>query len=241
MLMAGLAQRHRDRRNTAAMWSNLGESARFRGDFQRAEQLYQKALDAVREIGHRDSEAIYLTNLSGAQLGLRKFVQAEAELREAIELTRGNSFCALSETYSNLSQACIGQNKLEDALVAAQRALVLAQESENDLDLGTSLRALGHALSLARSNGHSATPGSADAAQPKIPEQCFADSLSVFQKIKAEVEQARTLRAWAQHDLRHARTDQSKTRLREAGEIFKRVGARTEAEETEHLRQEPPA
>lgn len=228
-----------DRRNTAAMWSNLGESARFRGDYARAEQLYLKALDAVREIGHRDSEAIYMTNLSGARLGLRKFAQAETELREAIALTGGNHFCALSETFSNLAEACIGQSKFEDALAAARRALTLARESENDLDLGTSLRALGHALSVMNSNSTPPANGQpATGSEPRTPEQCFAESLAVFLKIKAEVEQARTLRAWAQHELQHARNDQSKARLIDAGAIFKKVGAKAEAAETENLLQE---
>jgi class 3 adenylate cyclase/tetratricopeptide (TPR) repeat protein len=346
-----------DRRNTAAMWSNLGESARFRGDYARAEQLYQKALEGVREIGHRDSEAIYLTNLSGAQLGLGKFSQAEAELRQAIDVTRGNNFCALSETYSNLSDACIGQNKIEDALAAATRALALARESENDLDLGTSLRALGRALSLADSEsgsgaaadmcdagtsadvrkisgelsneerstqnlfgvhplgcqsersesteatrasdsdtlkgGHRTAEGLAAVSSGSgelreganqdtlkgghrtgeglaavssgsgglresanedtlkgghrtgngaeaTPEECFAESLAVFQKIKAEVEQARTLRAWGQHDLRHARIAESRARLIQAGAIFTKLGARSEAAETENLLQAQP-
>src|SRR5262249_20772838 len=44
-----LPQELGDRRNAGAMLSNLGESARLRGDYQAAAELYQKALTVVRE------------------------------------------------------------------------------------------------------------------------------------------------------------------------------------------------
>jgi tetratricopeptide (TPR) repeat protein len=81
-----LCQELGDRRNAAAMWSNRGESARLRGDCASAKDLYQKALGIAREIGHRESEIIYLSNLAGARLGLRQFEQAETDLREVIAL-----------------------------------------------------------------------------------------------------------------------------------------------------------
>jgi predicted ATPase len=226
-----------DRRNTAAMWSNLGESARFRGDYEAAEKLYEKALAAVREIGHRESESIYLTNLSGARLGLRKFSEAESDLREAIRLTDGNNFCSLSETFSALSETCLAQGKLDEALATAQRGLTLARESENDLDLGTALRVLGQALSATTDpNGASALfPGS-----QSDPDAAFAESLAVFHKIKAEVEQARTLRAWARHDLDQGRRKHGESKLRQARDLFFKLGARGEVTDTETLLQESP-
>ena len=228
------------------MWSNLGESARFRGDFAAAEKLYQKALDAVREIGHRESEAIYLTNLSVAMLGLGKFAEAESELRKAIALTDGENFCSLSETFSGLTEAFIGQGKFDDALTAARRALSLARDSENDLDIGTAWRVLGQALSVT-SNGNTSTEtpprqrliATNRAAETPLAEDCFTESLAVFQKIKAEVEQARTLRAWAQHDRTHGRSSDSSKRLALACDIFHRLGARGEVAATEALLKEP--
>ena len=222
-----------DRRNTAAMWSNLGESARFRGNYAAAEDLYQKALTAVRRIGHRESEAIYLTNLSAARLGLKKFSQAESELREVLALTDGNNFCALAETFSALGEACIGQGKIDEALDAARRALSLARESENDLDIGTAWRTLGQALSAAR--------GSVNGETSTDPDSCFRQSLEVFEKIKAEVEQARTQRAWAEHDFRLGRRHEAHHRLEKALTIFHKLGALGETAGTEALLQESPA
>src|SRR5947209_20613157 len=115
----------------------------------------------------------------------------------------------------------------------------MARESESDLDIGTSLRVLGHALSLTNTvMGASAKVADTEIAEPGNPEQCFAESLAVFRKIQAEVEQARTLRAWAQHDLRQGWTAESQVRLAEASVIFEKVGALAEAAETENLLQE---
>ena len=182
-----------DRRNAGAMWSNLGESARLRGDYQAAADRYQKALAIVRQIGHRDSETIYLNNLSGALLGLRQFESAETILRKVIAQTAAPKWCTLSETYRFLSEACLGQGKLSQALEAAQRALILAQESENGLDLGSAWRALGRIAAKLKKRGAD-THDIADPSAVPEPHACFQESLRVFEQMNAEAEQARTLR-----------------------------------------------
>jgi class 3 adenylate cyclase/tetratricopeptide (TPR) repeat protein len=236
-----------DRRNSAAMLSNLGESARSRDDYPRAEELYERALAAVRQIGHRESEAIYLSNLSGARLGLRKYQQVEADVREALAVA-GSNFCALAEMYAFLSEACLGQGKLEDARDAAERALSSARESENDLELGIAWRTLGHVLAAWNNNApterrlQAAATGDCRSgslppeggAPPKArvqllsksqfePDACFSESHKIFKKINAESEVARTLRAWAEFELQNGRAEEGKRRLQEAETIFHRL------------------
>jgi predicted ATPase len=225
-----------DRRNSAAMLSNLGESARSREDYGRAEQLYERALAAVRQIGHRESEAIYLGNLSAARLGLRKYQQVEADVREALALVDGSDFCAHAEAYVFLSEACLGQGKLQEALEAAQRALHLARESENNLDLGLAWRALGEVLAARNhSTGDAPVPGSdgrrlvAPESQPE-PGACFFESHQIFKKIKAESEAARTLRLWANFDLENGRAREGEQKLHEAEAIFRKLDAVASAE-----------
>jgi class 3 adenylate cyclase/tetratricopeptide (TPR) repeat protein len=229
-----------DRRNTAAMWSNLGESARAQGDYASAERLYETALAAVRQIGHRESEAIYLTNLSAARLGLRKFQQVESDLREAMALTDGTNFCALSASYSFLAEACAGQGKLVEAFDAASRALDLARESENDLDRGTAWRTLGRVAAI--SKGARVSPGAVGLhpGATNTAEDCFARSLEVFKKINAEGERAMTLRAWAEFELKHGQKIQGRRKAEEARAIFMRLGAGPEAAVIEKLLQEVP-
>jgi tetratricopeptide (TPR) repeat protein len=217
-----------DRRNSAAMLSNLGESARSRGDYRRAEELYEKALAAVRQISDRDSEAIYLSNLSAARIGLGKFQQVEADAREALTLVGGSNFCAHSETYAFLSEACLGQGKLKEALDAANRALGLARETENDLDLGIAWRTLGQVL--AAWNKHQNDAPADGAWLNEIcsnPDGCFHESHRIFKKINAESEAARTLRAWAEFDLQNGRVQEGNKKLEEAQTILRRLGALT--------------
>jgi predicted ATPase/class 3 adenylate cyclase len=222
-----------DRRNSAAMLSNLGESARSRGDYRRAEQLYERALAGVRQIGDRDSEAIYLSNLSAARLGLRKFQQVETDAREALALVTGSNFCAHSETHAFLSEACLGQGKLQEALDAANRALSLARESENDLDLGIAWRTLGQVL--AAWNKDQAPPNGASLNEIcSNPEGCFHESHRIFKKINAESEAARTLRVWAEFDLQNGRVQEGNKKLEEAQTILRRLGALTSGD-TEFL------
>jgi tetratricopeptide (TPR) repeat protein len=215
------------------MLSNLGESARLRGDYQAAVELYQKALAVVREIGHRDSEAIYLNNLSGALIGLRQFESAETQLRNLIARSAAPT-CTLSETYRFLSEACLGQGKMAEALAAAQRALMLAQKSENGLDLGGAWRALGRAVAkLGRqSNGASAVLA-ASTAPIADPGVCFAESLRVFKQMSAEGEQARTLRVWAKFDLEQGRTEEARQKSKAAREMFLRLGMPLAVERTD--------
>ena len=125
------------------MWSNRGESARAGGDYQTAAGFYEQALAIARQIGHRESELIYLNNLSGARLGLQHFAQAETDLRRSSARPPAPNCCILAETFAFLSEACLGQGKLAEAFEAAQKAIHLARESESPLYLGEAWRALG--------------------------------------------------------------------------------------------------
>ena len=197
----------------------------MRGDYKTAATLYQKALVVVRQIGHRDSETIYLNNLCGALLGLRQYASAEKILRTVIEQVSGPNGCSLSEAQRFLSEACLGQGKLNEALEAAERALRLAQESENGLDLGAAWRALGRIgakLSAAEIGSRSSQAG-AGAGQVPEPETCFRESLRVFKEMNAEAEQARTLRVWSKVALAQGREAESREKSAEAQKIFMRL------------------
>jgi tetratricopeptide (TPR) repeat protein len=223
-----------DRRNAGAMWSNLGESARLRGDYRAAADHYQKAIAMMREIGNRDSEIIYLNNLSGAMVGLHQFSQAETVLRKVISQTAVPNWCTLSETYGFLSEACLGQGKLSDALDAAQRALTLAQESESGLHLGAAWRALGRAAAKIKNQNakERAVEGSSGSTLPD-PVASFAESLRVFQAMNAEAEQGRTLRAWARFELEEGRTEEGREKSEAAQSIFQRLGMPLAVERTD--------
>jgi class 3 adenylate cyclase/tetratricopeptide (TPR) repeat protein len=214
-----------DRRTASAMWSNLGESARLRGDCRSAADLYQKAINISRQTGNRESEIIYLNNLGGARLGLRDFKEAESDLRQVISLAGTSTYCALSETYNFLSEACLGQGKLSEALQAAQHALSLAQESESYLDQGGAWRALGQAAAALGKKGAEAR---AELIFPSTsfpePGMCFSESLRVFKTMDAQGEQAHTLKAWAEFEREQGRIEESQKKSDEARAILQRLG-----------------
>jgi len=238
-----------DRRNIAAMWSNLGESARLRGDFQAAVRLYEKALAMARQIGHRGSESIYLTNLSGARLGLGQFAQAEADLGSAIRLHTDPNSCSLSETYAFLSEALLGQGKLQEALTAVQRALALARESENELYLGGAWSILGRVAAAFENRARLAPAATVPANGVEVPKPvaapadgcppepavCFANSLEVFRRINARSEEARVLRCCAEYQKDQGRLPEAEAALKHALNLFEQLGAVTEIKRTRDL------
>jgi tetratricopeptide (TPR) repeat protein len=230
-----------DKRNTAAMFSNLGESARFRGDFSAAAKLYEQALALVRHIGNRDSETIYLSNLCGARLGLSQFKEAEEDIRQAIAMVPAANSCNLADAYTLLSEACLGQQKHQEALTAALKSLALARDSENDLFIGEAWRTLGLVAAtietgLAPGLQSTMVPACTGVdLEPLNAETCFSESLRIFQKINAQGEQARTLRAWGEFQWQKKLPEEARKKLGEAREIFLLLGAASETSRTEAL------
>jgi class 3 adenylate cyclase/tetratricopeptide (TPR) repeat protein len=223
-----IAEEMGDRRTAGAMWSNRGEAARLRGDYAAAVHLYEEALAISRQIGSRESEMVYLSNLAGARLGLRQFEKAETELREVIALSSSTNSCALAETYTFLSECCLGQGKLVEAMETARRALVLAKESESFLYLGGAWRSLGKVT--ARLEPQSQTPLS-----PDEPARCFEEALRVFHQMKADAEQARTLRDWAEFEIQQGRADEARKKLGQASRLFSQLDAAPELSRTAEL------
>jgi len=69
----------------------------------------------------------------------------------------------------------------------------------------------------------------------QTPEHCFAESLRVFREMKAEGEQARTLRAWAEYELEEGHSEEGTKMLRRARDIFFRLGTALEVHTTDLL------
>src|SRR5262249_38738619 len=149
--------------------------------------------------------------------------------------------CNLADTYALLSEACLGQQKHQEALTAALKSLALARESENDLFIGGAWRALGliaTTIETGLAPGLESTMAPARTGvglEPLNAETCFSESLRVFQKINAQGEQARTLRAWGEFQWQKKLPDEAGKKLAEAREIFRLLGAVSETARTEDL------
>jgi tetratricopeptide (TPR) repeat protein len=220
-----------DRRAVGNLLNSLGETARLSGDYEDAFGRYQEALAIAREIGNRNGEILYFSNLGGTRVGLAQYAEAEADLRQTIEMGAAAGYVGLSENFRFLSEALVGQGRLEEAMAAARRALELGREIENQEHVAEAWRALGlvasHADTIVQYGGRELDASG-----------CFAESLTVFTSIQMEAERARTLRDWARHELRHGDRERGQKLWREAREAFGRLRMTLELE---HMAAESPA
>jgi tetratricopeptide (TPR) repeat protein len=226
-----LARQFGDRRNVGAMLSNLGESARARGDYQGAVGYYQQAITEAREIGNLDSEVLYLSNFGGAlaAAGGGDLPAAESYLKQVIGHERQQIFL-FSETYRFLAEALLGQGKVAEALDAARRALGLGEQTENQDHIGAAWRALGSVT--AHRDGPKALQKLTEGERARFttPGECFSESLRVYSAMGADAERARTLRAWARHELQDGDRARGTSMWQEARELFTRLGMALELE-----------
>jgi tetratricopeptide (TPR) repeat protein len=212
-----------DRRSVGNLLNSLGETARLSGDYAAAFERYQEALAIAREIGNRNGEILYFSNLGGTRVGLGQYAEAEADLRQTIEMGEAAGFVGLSENFRFLAEALVGQGRLEEAMLAARRALDLGREIENQEHVAEAWRALGL---VASRSGETLKYGGREFDATA----CFAESLTVFTSIQMEAERARTLRDWARHELQRGDPERGQKLWREALEAFRRLRMTLELE-----------
>jgi len=219
------------RRNVGAMLSNLGESARARGDYRSAIGYYQEAITVAREIGSRESELLYRSNLGGARVGIgaNELPAAEADLKQVLAQDRRVAFL-FSETYRFLAEALLGQGKVTQAFEAARKALALGVETENQDHIAAAWRALGCVMA----DPAFERPAELSELTASIPFRncaaCFAESLKSFTAMGAEAERARTLRAWGRYEFTHGDQAHGAAMREEARSIFRRLDMELEIE-----------
>jgi serine/threonine protein kinase/tetratricopeptide (TPR) repeat protein len=212
-----------DRRSVGNLLNSLGETARLSGDYRDAFERYQEALAIAREIANRNGEILYFSNLGGTRVGLGQYAEAEADLRQTIEMGEAAGYVGLSENFRFLAEALVGQDRLEEAMAAARRALELGREIDNQEHVAEAWRALGLVASRA-SKSVEYDGRELDATD------CFTESLTIFTSIQMEAERARTLRDWARHELQRGDRDRGQKLWREALEAFRRLSMTLELE-----------
>jgi hypothetical protein len=85
-------------------------------------------LRIAREIGLRDAEMFYLSNLGGACLHLGDLEAAEKHLTQVIKLAKSVGFGQLSETYRFLATTQTARFNPGAGLRSALKAITLAKE-----------------------------------------------------------------------------------------------------------------
>jgi tetratricopeptide (TPR) repeat protein len=135
----------------------------------------------------------------------------------------------LAFTFSFLAEACLGQDKVEQALASAQRALDLAREMESQDDQGLAWRILGR---VAATRGEPVPVEGHAQGQVRMAgaEDCFAESERIFKDIEREEERARTLREWAKFKYEQGNRQEGDRLWEQAKAIFTDLGAKAEVE-----------
>ena len=210
--------------------NNLAENARHRGAYHAALSSYQEALTIAREIGDRGGEMMYLSNSGVVRVQMEEYADAEADLRQAIAMAGDEGNSMLPETYSFLALACVGQEKLEDAVAVAQRAYELAHASGNPELIGGAWRTLGQVAARLKT----VQVGEQDYTSAA----CFAESLRVYTESGMEGEQAETLAAWAEYELTQGDQAKGETMWQEARALFAKIGADKKVERMDARRKE---
>ncbi len=193
----------------ASLLDNLGYVANVQGDYAAALDFLREGLRVAHMSRARLHEIFLLTNLAVTLNGLGDYVVAEAEARRGITLCQASRITAYAEFYCALSEACLGQGRVTEAVEAAQQALDTARATEGPREVAAACRALGCAIG-AMHDSQGARP-------------CFEESARSFAEAGAVGDQARTLRAWARHELRSGDHARGHKLWRQARELFARL------------------
>jgi tetratricopeptide (TPR) repeat protein len=223
-----VCQERGDRQQVMNLLNNLGVIAEARGDYGAAFTRYEEALRIAHAIGDRDGELTFLSNVGAARVGRGDFRAAETDLREVIRMAGTSGSGVLPNTYYFLAEACLGQGQAEAALDAARQALALGQAGEIPEYIAAAWRALGMVAA------HLPEPiaiNDKETGQPKLHDTtaCLTESLRICTEMGMEGERARTLRAWAEYELKRGDRARGAAMWQEAREIFARLGADLEA------------
>ncbi|MBD2743063.1 tetratricopeptide repeat protein [Coleofasciculus sp. FACHB-1120] len=129
-----LAKQNNNKRGEAKAIGNLGLVYDSMGDYNKAINYFQQDLALSRELKNKRGEAIALNNLGLTFMHSGKLTEAETYLKNGIEVlesvraglgrndaSKVSLFEDQANTYRNLQQVLIAQNKIEAALEISER------------------------------------------------------------------------------------------------------------------------
>jgi tetratricopeptide (TPR) repeat protein len=207
------------RNQVAVMLNNIGDSCRLRNDYTSALSLYSEALSIARDIGDRDHEIWYMTNLAGARIGLGEYDAAEADLKAVLDVPEAKRSPMLPEAYRFLAEAALGQRKIDEAVAQAQLALALAEESKVPERIGQAYRTLGRIAAV--------LPDRLPIQDQSLtPDECFTHSLEIFDRLGMPAEAARTYDSWAAYAEKMGNQEEAAQLRIQAQAIFDQLGIR---------------
>ncbi|MEP0846997.1 MAG: tetratricopeptide repeat protein [Phycisphaerae bacterium] len=147
-----VAGRRGDGRQVVEAQANLGVMHYFRGEYEQALGHYQRAAHTAEALGLASELAQICNNLGFVQFRLGRTVEAQAAFSRAIEMHKSfGALVFLIGPYSGIGNILRQEQRLDEARDYYHRALALALESDDRVNVGISYMHLGRcALQLGR-------------------------------------------------------------------------------------------
>jgi tetratricopeptide (TPR) repeat protein len=205
---------------------NLGESYRQKGDFTKARRLFRSAYEKSILLGEIGTQTIARSNEGLMLLSMGQIESARAALNEALGLSkqwddRNRTSLAglLCEMHHGLAVISLNDNDLHKAWFQANRALEIAQEIEQPLNVGFASRTMGEVLTALE-----ASPDEISVDEATRPDDYFRASIDAFRSLDAEGEMARTMHIYARCLVKQGRRVPAARTLQQATIIFAKLG-----------------
>lgn len=205
---------------------SMGENYRYMGNFTLARSYYQTAAETSRQLGEHGLEAIAIANEGQVLLSMGQMDDARTTLESALQVALTlpaedhNRAGLLCEIYYGLARIHLATGKPLEAWNVGKKALDVAEDVREMMQIGFANRALGDALTvLGNSNGSN-------------PDDYYQASLRAFAEVKAEAEQARTVYAQAESLAARGKVMSAARKLQHAMIIFTRLDMADDAAKT---------
>jgi tetratricopeptide (TPR) repeat protein/tRNA A-37 threonylcarbamoyl transferase component Bud32 len=144
-----LAERLGDARLRVEADANLGSMHYFRGDYAAARACLESAAETAERCGLESELALIRNNLGFVLLQLGRPAEAEETYLKAIEAhKRQGALVSLIGPYNGLGHVLREQQRYEESRAYFRRALALAQESDDDVNMGVAYMNLGQSAIL---------------------------------------------------------------------------------------------
>ena len=144
-----LALQSEDRRLEIEAYANRGSMHYFRGDYEAAQHDLSTAARRADALGLPIEAALISNNLGFVLMQLGRHADAEENFRRSVETHRNNgALISLIGPYNGLGNVLRAQQRYEEACGYFRRALTLAQESEDRVNVGVAYLNLGQCALL---------------------------------------------------------------------------------------------
>jgi len=199
----------------ATSHNNLGEIFSQLGDGERALAHFHVLLCWARKSHDRRLELLALSNTAGAQLLTGRLDEAEASVRQALNIAQLIGVADLVEPYLFLSQVHLARALIVQAWDSAGRARMIAETISRPAKLGVVQRTQGEIAAVAIAAG-------VDLPATGGPASYFRAGLQTLRAVQ-ELEWARSLLAYGRYLIDEGNESEAQGYLDQANLVFKRL------------------